>query len=302
MEQIDDRVRVVEVGPRDGLQNEDAILPVSQRVELIHRLVEAGAKDVEVGSFVHPKWIPQMADTDEVARLIERRPEVTYWGLVPNMRGLERALAVDIDHVALVLSASETHNQKNVNRSIEQSMEILRGLFEVVRERELTARVYISMVFGCPYEGDIDFGHVMDLAEQVLEMGADHVSLGDTVGMGVPPQVRRECARIISAFGADRVALHLHDTRGMGVTNAMVAHAAGMRIFDSSLGGIGGCPYAPGAAGNLGTEDLVYLMESLGVETGMDLGQLVRAATWLEEIAEINVPSRCSNYVQSQQV
>lgn len=294
-----DAVRVFEVGPRDGLQNESAILPVSQRVELIHRLVAAGARDVEIGSFVHPKWIPQLADTEEVARQIERVEGVNYWALVPNVKGLERALASDVKHLAVFISASETHNHKNLNRSVSESLEQLKEVFAASEEHDLTIRAYISMVFGCPYEGEIPFGRVMEMTETLFELGADYISLGDTIGIGTPLQVRHHCGQIIQRFGPERIALHLHDTRGMGVTNAMVALEVGMQCFDSAVGGIGGCPYAPGAAGNLGSEDLVYLLDSLGVRSGLSIEKLSETALWLEEIAGIETPSRCSSYLHS---
>lgn len=293
-------VRIFEVGPRDGLQNERAILPVAQRVELVERLVSAGARDIEIGSFVHPRWVPQMAASDEVARQLKPVEGVRYWALVPNMRGMERALEVGVDHVALFISASDTHNRKNLNCSIQDSLRELQALSAVCEAEGVTTRAYVSMVFGCPYEGPIAFGRVMDISATLLELGVDMISLGDTVGIGRPPQVRRDCTRAVEAFGAERVALHLHDTRGMGVTNAMVAYEAGMRCFDSSVGGIGGCPFAPGAAGNLGTEDLLYLLDSLEVRSGMDVNQVSEIARWLEESAQITIPSRCTNYLQSQ--
>lgn len=293
-------VRIFEVGPRDGLQNESEILPVAQRVHLIERLIDAGAKDIEVGSFVHPRWVPQMAASDEVFCQLEPREDVNYWALVPNMRGLERALDVGARHLAFFISASETHNHKNLNRGISESLDELREMLTITAREGLTTRAYVSMVFGCPYEGEIEFGRVMDISATLMEMGTDMISLGDTIGIGKPLQVRRDCRRAVETFGADRIALHLHDTRGMGVTNAMVAYEVGMRCFDSSVGGIGGCPFAPGAAGNLGTEDLLYLLESLEVETPMHVGKIAEIAAWLEDEAHIDIPSRCTNYLQSQ--
>lgn len=292
-------VRIFEVGPRDGLQNESAILPVEQRVELIERLVAAGAKDIEIGSFVHPKWIPQLADTEEVAKQLKRAPDVNYWALVPNTKGLERALAVDVRHIAVFISASETHNRKNLNRSVSESLEQLREVFAACHGEQMTVRAYISMVFGCPYEGEIPFGRVMEMTQTLFELGADYISLGDTIGIGTPLQVKSYCAQMVEHFGPERIALHLHDTRGMGVTNAMMALEAGMSCFDSAVGGIGGCPYAPGAAGNLGSEDLIYLLDSLGVSSTMSLDKLSETALWLEQIAGIHTPSRCSSYLHS---
>lgn len=296
-EQIPEHVRIFEVGPRDGLQNEKAILSVEQRVALIERLMDAGARDIEVGSFVHPKWVPQMADTDAVARQLKRRDDVNFWALVPNMRGLDRALSAEINHIAVFISASDTHNRKNLNRSIEESFVELKKIFAEARKSNLTVRAYISMVFGCPYEGEISPDRVKSVIGTLLDLGASSISLGDTTGVGTPVRVRRDCADWVETFGPEALALHLHDTRGMGLTNAFVALQAGMANFDSSVGGIGGCPYAPGAAGNLGSEDLIYLLDSVGVHTGYDMQQISNTAKWLEETCDINIPSRCTNYL-----
>lgn len=280
------RARIFEVGPRDGLQNESVILPVESKVALIERLVDTGLRDVEIGSFVHPRWVPQMADTDAVARRIERRDGVRYWALVPNLKGLERAVDAGIEHVAVFMSSSETHNQKNVNRSIEES---LAGLEEVVgeaRARGLTVRAYVSTVFGCPYEGAVDFERVVDISGALLEFGAFQISLGDTIGSGEPLQVARGCRRIVEAFGsADRFALHLHDTHGLGLVNVYAGFIEGFRAFDSSVGGLGGCPYAPGAPGNLSTESLLDLLHAMGVETGVDADAVSSVVDWLQAAA-----------------
>lgn len=296
MEVSKDNVRIFEVGPRDGLQNEDVILSVDQKVEMIHRLVDAGVRDVEIGSFVHPDWIPQLADTDEVARRIERRDDVRYWALVPNIKGLERALEAGISHIATFMSASETHNRKNVNRTIGESLRCLEESYETALREGCTVRAYVSTVFGCPYEGDVDFDRVMDIASQLLDFGAEMISLGDTIGAGTPMQVRRECARALDTFGADRLALHLHDTQGMALTNAFVAYELGMRAFDSSVGALGGCPYAPGAAGNLGTEDLLHLFDEIGAETGIEIGDILETTRWIEETTDITNQSRFYEY------
>lgn len=291
-----DNVRIFEVGPRDGLQNEDVILSVDQKVEMIHRLVDAGVRDIEIGSFVHPDWIPQLADTGEVARRIERRDDVRYWALVPNKRGLERALEAGISHVATFMSASETHNRKNVNRTIGESLRCLEDSYEIALREGCTVRAYVSTVFGCPYEGDVDFDRVIDISGKLLDFGAEMISLGDTIGAGTPMQVRRECARMLETYGADRVALHLHDTQGMALTNAFVAYELGMRAFDSSLGALGGCPYAPGAAGNLGSEDLLHLFDEIGAETGIDIDRILETTRWIEETTDIGTQSRYYEY------
>jgi hydroxymethylglutaryl-CoA lyase len=293
-----DEIRLFEVGPRDGLQNESVVLSVDQKVEMIERLVEAGVRDVEIGSFVHPKWVPQMADTDEVAARIERHPEARYWALVPNMKGLQRAVDSGVSHIATFMSASETHNQKNVNRSIQESLDCLREAYRTARAEECTIRAYISTVFGCPYEGEVDFDRVVDIAGELFEYGADMIALGDTIGAGSPLQVRRGVRRMIDSFGADRVALHLHDTQGLAVTNAFVAYEEGIRNFDAAVGATGGCPYAPGAAGNVGTEDLLHLFEEMDVATGIELEGILETARWIDETTDIDIASPYYDYVR----
>lgn len=275
-------IQVYEVAPRDGLQNESVILPVEHKVDLIHRLVAAGLKNVEIGSFVHPKWVPQMADTDRVAAAIEREPGVNYWALVPNLKGLERALEHDLTHVAVFMSSSETHNQKNVNRSIDQSLQGLKEVIAQATHAGATVRAYVSTVFGCPYEGDIDFGRVLEIGDQLLDFGASQISLGDTTGVGQPLQVRDGARRAVERWGTDRVALHLHDTHGLAVTNVFAGFIEGVRNFDASVGGLGGCPYAPGAPGNLGTEDLLNLARNMHCETGVSVDALAEISGWLQ--------------------
>lgn len=296
-----EQVTIVEVGPRDGLQNERVRLTTEQRIDLIERLIDAGLRHVEVGSFVHPKWIPQMANTAEVVRGLRRRDDVAYWALVPNVRGLEGAIEAGCTHVAVFVSSSETHNRRNLNRSIAESLE---GLEEVTREAKaagLSLRAYVSTVFGCPYEGDVSFDRVIEITDRLLGMGASQVSLGDTTGMGTPLQVQRSLLRALDRFGNRQIALHLHDTRGVGLANALVALEAGMRWFDTSIGGMGGCPYAPGAAGNLGTEDLVHMLHAMGVGTGLDLDRLGRVSGLLENDYGATLNSPFHRYVRSGQ-
>ena len=298
--------RVFEVGPRDGLQNESIILPVATKVALIERLVESGLRDIEIGSFVHPQWVPQMAATDEVARALlggqALSPpeelgdnEVRYWALVPNMTGLERAMEAGIRHVAVFMSSSETHNRRNVNRSIAES---LAGVGEVITEATaagLTVRAYISTVFGCPFEGPVDFRRVLEIAEALLGRGAFQISLGDTIGAGQPLQVQEGCRRVVETFGSpDPFALHLHDTRGLGLVNAFAGYLEGFRNFDSSVGGLGGCPYAPGAPGNLSTESLLKLLHSMDAETGVDADAVRATADWLESSVGFRLSTRIS--------
>lgn len=294
--------RIIEVGPRDGLQNEDVVLDVDQKLALIDRLVDAGHTDIEIGSFVRPEWVPQMADTAEVARRLERRDGVRYWALVPNQKGLELALDAGVDHIATFMSATESHNQKNLNRSMAESLSDLEATMQIAREEGVEIRAYISTVFGCPYEGDVDFGRVMEIAEKLISFGADHISLGDTIGAGTPPQVEQGCLQALEAFGPERVALHLHDTQGLGLTNAYIAWKVGMRQFDSAVGGTGGCPYAPGAAGNLGSEDLIHLFETMGVETGVSLEKILATSAWIEETTDIAITSRYFEFCSSEEM
>lgn len=288
-------LRVFEVGPRDGLQNESIILPVASKVALIDRLVASGLRDIEIGSFVHPKWVPQMAATDEVARALEPRDGVRYWALVPNRKGLERAIESGIEHVAVFMSSSETHNQRNVNRSIAESLEGLEDVIGMATSEGLAVRAYISTVFGCPFEGEVDFERVLDIARQLLDFGAFQISLGDTIGAGQPLQVRQGCRRVVEAFGsADPFALHFHDTRGLGLVNVFAGFLEGFRCFDSSVGGLGGCPYAPGAPGNLSTEALLKLAHSMGLETGVDDTAINATVDWLESSVGFSLSSRIS--------
>lgn len=292
-------VRLFEVGPRDGLQNERVHLNVPQKIQLIEGLVDSGMRDIEVGSFVHPKWIPQMADTADVLRQLPRREDVRYWTLVPNLRGLENALNAGAEHIAIFVSSSETHNQKNINRSIDESLQNLREVTEIARQENLTIRGYVSTVFGCPYEGDVDFERVLEITDALLDMGAAQVSLGDTTGMGSPYQVRDGCARALERFESNQLALHLHDTRGLGLANALLALEAGMTTFDGSVGGMGGCPYAPGASGNLGSEDIVHMFSTLGVDTGVDIEKLLNVSHQLENDFGTTLNSRFYRYAEA---
>ena len=272
------------------------MVSVADRIDLVESLVEAGVEDVEIGSFVHPKWIPQMAGTEEVARGIERREGVRYWALVPNPKGLERAAQCGIENVALFMSATESHNQSNLNRSLSESMESLRETSALAQEEGMTIRSYISTAFGCPFEGSVDFDVVMKIAEELLASGAEHVCLGDTVGMGSPKEVGEGCRRAVKAFGAKRVALHLHDTQGLALPNALIAFQEGVRLFDGAVGGMGGCPYAPGAAGNVASDDLINMFGQLEVETGVDLERLTEVTRWLKEELGFRVGARYFDY------
>ena len=285
-------IRLFEVGPRDGLQNEESNVDPAYRTTRVEKLADAGVRDIEIGSFVHPRWIPQMAGTDDVARAIERRDDVRYWALVPNVKGLKRAIDTGIEYVAVFMSATEAHNQKNLNRSVVESLEALEETTRIADGEDMTIRAYISTAFGCPFEGDVDFERVLEIGERLLEMGAEHLSLGDTIGVGSPPQIRSGCRRALDAFGADRVALHLHDTQGLALANALVAYQTGVRIFDGAIGGMGGCPYAPGASGNVASEDLINLFHQLDADTSIDLDSMCAVSQWLEEFLDFSIDGR----------
>ena len=286
-------VRVYEVSPRDGLQNEATVVPTAVKAELIARLTAAGLQDIEVTSFVRPRWIPQLADALELVRALPREGSAAYWGLVPNRVGLERALEANLRSVATFLSASETHNQKNLNRSIRESLAGVEEVLGVARDEGMRVRSYISTVFGCPYEGEVAPGATLHLARKLLEAGADQVVLGDTTGMGTPLQVQRVIGILVDAgIPLERLAVHFHDTRGTALANAFAAWQIGITTFDASVAGIGGCPYAPGAAGNLATEDLVYLFEGMGVTTGVDLDTLAEAGVFMSEALGRTLPGR----------
>ena len=276
-------VGIYEVGPRDGLQNEAEFVPTDLKLELIARLAASGLRRIEVASFVSPSRIPQLADADELVAALPRRQGVSYGALVPNEKGYERLRAVGrIEIAGTFISASETHNQKNVNCSIDEQLARLAPVLESARADGISVRAYVSTVCGCPYEGEVSVSAVVDLARKLIERGAAEVSLGDTIGIGHPNQVRTLVRAVASEVPIERIALHLHDTYGRALANAQVGFEEGVRVFDSSLAGLGGCPYAPGASGNVATEDLVDLFEREGVRTGIDLDALVDTSDWLE--------------------
>ncbi|MET7466062.1 hydroxymethylglutaryl-CoA lyase [Nonomuraea sp. NPDC005501] len=289
LEGLPHHVTVYEVGPRDGLQNEAAVVPVEAKAEFVHRLADAGHKIIETTSFVHPRWVPQLADADELLARVERRPGVRYPVLVPNERGLERALARDVDEIAVFASATETFAAKNLNRSLESQFD----MFEPVVARALAGgvrvRAYVSMCFADPWEGPTPVRQVVEVGERLLGLGCHELSLGDTIGVATPGHV----TALIEAFGSpDRLAVHFHDTYGQALGNTLAALRAGVTTVDASTGGIGGCPYAESATGNLATEDLVWMLDGLGVETGLDLGRLVETSTWLARLLGRPSPSR----------
>lgn len=292
LDHLPDHVSVYEVGPRDGLQNESASVGIARKARLIEALVAAGLKRVEITSFVSPKWIPQLSDADDLALAIERDPGVRYSGLVPNMRGLERATAAKMTDIAVFLSASETHNRRNINKTIASTLDVFRELVPAAIKRGMRVRAYVSTVWGCPYEGNVDPRRVVELSLTLLDMGCFEISLGDTLGVGTPLQTRRILADVLSEIPAASLAMHMHDTRGMALTNITVGLEMGIRAFDTAIAGMGGCPYAPGASGNLATEDLVYMLQNLGVKTGVDLAKLMEAGQVAEAIVRRELPGR----------
>jgi hydroxymethylglutaryl-CoA lyase len=275
------RVTVVEVGPRDGLQNERALIATDVKVRFVDALSDAGLPVIEVTSFVNPKAIPQLADADDVLRSIARKPGVRYPVLVPNERGFERALRAGAHEIAVFTAASETFNRRNINATIDESIERFRPVVGQAKKHGMRVRGYVSTSFGCPYEGPIRPAAVLDVVAKLLALGIDEISIGDTIGVATPSQVAQLCALLLKRIDAGRLALHLHDTRGTALANVVAGLQSGVAIFDSSAGGLGGCPYAPGAAGNLATEDLIYMLDGMGIETGVSLEKVVRASTLL---------------------
>ncbi|HMF77603.1 MAG TPA: hydroxymethylglutaryl-CoA lyase [Bryobacteraceae bacterium] len=270
------RVRVVEVGPRDGLQNERAV-SVETKVTLIESLVEAGVTTVECGSFVSAKRVPQMADTAAVLRKLRRKPGISYTVLVPNLRGLEAAVACGVEEIAVFASASESFSQSNIQSSIPGSLQRLGAVARQAGELKIRVRGYVSCVLGCPFEGDVPTAAVASVAKALLDMGCYEISLGDTIGVGTPLKTRAMLERVAHEAPMDRLAVHFHDTWGQALANVLIALQLGVAAVDASVAGLGGCPYAPGATGNLATEDLIYLLNGMGIETGIDLEKLAAA-------------------------
>ena len=290
--QVPDRVTVVEVGPRDGLQNESQAVATPDKIAFIDALSAAGLPVIEVSSFVSPTWVPQMGDAAEVCAGIRRHPATRYTALVPNASGLERAHNAAIDEIAIFAAASETFSRRNINRSIDASFADYRDVTARARERGMRVRAYLSTSFGCPFEGDVPPATVAALAAALLEMGAFEVALSDTIGIAHPGQVRTVVEAAAARVPLDRIALHFHDTRGMALANVLAGLELGVRTFDASAGGLGGCPYAPGATGNLATEDLIYLLDGLGVATGVSLPALLDASRVIESKIGHPLPSR----------
>jgi hydroxymethylglutaryl-CoA lyase len=279
--QLPKRVKMVEVGPRDGLQNESTPVPTQVKIELIDRLAGAGLTVIEATSFVSPKWVPQLADHAAVLAGITKRPGVSYPVLVPNRRGLEEAIAAGAGEIAVFAAASETFSLKNINCSIAESLGRYEELVAEALRSGVRVRGYVSCALGCPFQGDIPARAVAEVAERLLEMGCYEISLGDTIGVGTPGKARQMVGEVARRVPMERLAAHFHDTYGQALANVLAVLELGVSVFDSSVAGLGGCPYAPGASGNLASEDLLYLLDGLGIETGVDLGALTSAGNYI---------------------
>ncbi len=289
---LPERVTVYEVGPRDGLQNEARNVPTADKIAFIHALAEAGLRHIEITSFVSPRWIPQLADSAEVARGVRRREGLTLSALVPNRRGLDAALAAGMKEIAVFLSASETHNKKNINKTIAETLAAFGEVVAPAQAAGVRVRAYVSTVFGCPYEGDVDPARAVWLSRELRAMGVYQVSLGDTIGVANPRQVERVLELVLAEVPVDDVAVHFHDTQGTALANCLAALQLGVTTIDAAVGGLGGCPYAPGAAGNLATDDLVAMLHAMDIATGVDLDKLVEASRLAAAFVGHDLPSK----------
>ena len=285
-------VTIVEVGPRDGLQNEGSPVATADKVEFINRLSAAGLPVIEASAFVSPRWVPQMSDAADVFAHIDRRPSVRYSALVPNLAGLERALRARVVEVAIFAASSETFSQRNINQTIDGSLMTYRSVCERARDAGVRVRAYLSTAFGCPFEGDVDPSRVAEIAAALIDMGAFEVAVSDTIGIAHPGQVPGVIETIGRRVPLEQIALHFHDTRGTALANVLTALDLGIATFDASCGGLGGCPYAPGATGNLATEDMIYMLDGLGIETGVSLQGLIAASAYIESQLDHPLPSR----------
>ncbi|KHF39172.1 hydroxymethylglutaryl-CoA lyase [Halalkalibacter okhensis] len=284
-------VKIREVGPRDGLQNEKEIVSTEAKIEWINQLVNTGLPYIELTSFVHAKWIPALADASEVVKGVKRSPHVTFGALVPNEYGLERALEAGIDEVAVFLSTSETHNQKNINKTIDKTLPVIKNVVTQAKAAKKTVRGYVSTVFGCPYEGTVNVDKVLSISTALMEMGVDEISLGDTIGIATPNQIENTIRKVATYIPLSRIALHPHDTSGTALANVYAAYKLGVRAFDGSVGGLGGCPYAKGASGNVATEDMIYMFNGMNIDTQVDLEKMTECAVWIQKKLKRPLPS-----------
>lgn len=292
LERFPSHVTIYEVGPRDGLQNEARPIATTDKIAMIDALSATGLSRIEITSFVNPKWIPQLADASEVARGIARKEGVVYSCLVPNKKGLDKALAAGMKEVAVFLSASETHNKKNVNKTIAETLTAFEEVIGPAREAGVRVRAYVSTVYGCPYEGDVAPSAVVALVKELRARGVYQISLGDTIGVATPLQVKSVLEQVMAVAPVEELAVHFHDTRGTALANVLVAVGMGIATVDSAVGGLGGCPYAPGASGNLASEDVVYMLHGMGIATGIDLDALVACASRLAAVVGHEMPSK----------
>jgi len=287
-----DTVKIVEVGPRDGLQNEKVVIPTDVKINYITALADAGLRVIEAGAFVSPKWVPQMADTADVYRDIPKDPGVEFPVLVPNMKGLQRAIEANVKSIAIFTAASESFNKRNINMSIDESFENYAPVAARARQEGIRVRGYVSTAFGCPYEGDVAPEKVLEVCARLLDLGCAEVSVGDTIGVGTPMQVQGVIGVLLQVIPPRKLAMHFHDTRGTALANTLAALEMGIATFDTSAGGLGGCPYAPGASGNMATEDLVYMLDAMAIETGVDLNRLVSASSIIAPYLDHPLPGR----------
>ncbi len=280
----DNFIRIVEVGPRDGLQNERAIVPAATKIELINRLSRTGLRTIEATSFVNPEWVPQMADADRVYQGIDRQPGIEYPVLVPNLKGYERAREAGADHIAVFTAASEAFNRKNINASIDESIERFEPVMERARADGVRVRGYVSTVLGCPYQGEVPVRDVVHVARRLHDLGCHEISLGDTIGVGTPVKARAMLEAVAADVPMPALAVHFHNTYGQALANILACIEAGVRVVDSSVSGAGGCPYARGATGNVASEDVVYMLHGMGMDTGIDLDRLIDVGIWLSGV------------------
>jgi hydroxymethylglutaryl-CoA lyase len=292
------RITIVEVGPRDGLQNEHVSISTADKIEFVNRLSAAALPVIEVSAFVSPKWVPQMADAADVFKGITRRPGTRYTALVPNLAGLDRAIAAGVTEVAVFAASTETFSRKNINQSIEESLVTYKQVCDRALAAGLRVRAYLSTAFGCPYEGEVAPQIVADLAARLVGLGVFEVAVSDTIGIAHPGQIPRVLDAVLARVPVSEIALHFHDTRGTALANVLAALPYGVETFDGSAGGLGGCPYAPGAAGNLATDDLVYMLDGLGIETGVSLPALSEASAFIGARLDHPLPSRYAQAVK----
>ena len=301
MTTLPQRVRMVDVGPRDGLQNEKQMIPASVKVELVDRLTDAGFSNIEVTSFVSAKWVPQMSDAADVMARIRRKPGVTYSVLVPNMQGYQKATASERalwpDEIVVFAAASEAFSQKNINCSIDESIERFRTVTEQAQQHGIRIRGAISCALGCPYQGEVEASAVAHVARRMKDIGVQHVGVADTIGTGTPEKTKRAINAVLGVYELDDVSGHFHDTYGMATANVYACLELGISSFDSSIAGLGGCPYAKGATGNVATEDVLYLLNGLGIETGIDFAKAVETGQWISRILDRKAHSRAGNAV-----